>query len=31
MASDIGKLVRVSLREEWKHEAYDFTQCCRTT
>jgi len=26
MDSHVGKLTRVSLREVWKHEAYDFTQ-----
>jgi hypothetical protein len=26
MASSIGRLQRVALREVWKHEAADFTQ-----
>jgi RecB family endonuclease NucS len=26
MASDVGRLQRVALREVWKHEALDFTQ-----
>ena len=26
MTSDIGKLVRVPLREVWKHEAHDISQ-----
>jgi hypothetical protein len=29
MPPEIGKLTRVSLREVWKHEAYDFTQWLR--
>jgi hypothetical protein len=26
IGAGVGKLVRVPLREVWRHEAYDFTQ-----